>query len=132
LVKGMTVEDLYGTEEKKGLIRYLSVYDAEEGKVNINTAPAEVLQSLSDAIDWGQAEAIIAYRQEQPFKSKADLRRVPGMEAIYAAIEKDITCQSSTFSLRVEGRVREIKKVIFAVLKRDTGKAVKPIFWRVE
>src|SRR4030042_2930144 len=43
LVKGMTKEILYGQEEKKGLIQYLTLYSA--GKVNIKPPHVEVLAS---------------------------------------------------------------------------------------
>jgi general secretion pathway protein K len=135
LVKGMTEEILYGQDEKKGLIHYLSVYS--EDKVNINTATAEVLQSLSDAIDKNLAQAIIDYRQEAPFKDKIkydDIKSLPGMTLeIFNELNDQCDIKSSIFSLHVQGQVREIKQVIYTVLKRDDkDKKVKPIFWRVE
>jgi general secretion pathway protein K len=140
LVKGMTKEILYGTAEKKGLIHYLTIYS--DGKININTASAEVLQSLSvhDAIiTKNLAQAIIDYRQEAPFKETtikcADIESLPGMTLQICNVLNDRTrcdIKSSYFSLRVEGKVREIKKVIYTVLQRDKDKVVKPVFWRVE
>jgi general secretion pathway protein K len=133
LVKGMTEEILYGTDEKKGLIHFLTLY--ADGKVNINTASAEVLQSLSDKIDKSLAQAIIDYRQEEPFKDKIkydDIKPLPGMTLeIFNEINDQCDIKSSTFSLHVEGQVRGIKKVVSTVLKRE-DKKVKPIFWRVE
>jgi general secretion pathway protein K len=132
-VKGMTTEILYGTAEKKGLISYLSVYS--DGKVNINTASAEVLQSLSDKIDKNLAQAIIDYHQKEPFKDKIkydDIKSLPGMTLeIFNEINDQCDIKSATFSLRVEGQVRGIKKVVSTVLKRE-DKKVKPVFWRVE
>jgi general secretion pathway protein K len=140
LVKGMTKEILYGTDEKKGLIHFLTLYS--DGKVNINTASAEVLQSLSvsDAIiDKNLAQAIIDYRQEAPFKDKVkydDIKSLPGMTLEICNVLNDndrCAVKSSYFSLRVEGQVRDIKKVIYTVVQRDDkDKKVKPIFWRVE
>lgn len=133
LVKGMTKEILYGQDEKKGLIHYLTLYS--DGKVNINTAPVEVLQSLSDKIDNVTAQAIIDYRQEKPFKeiNYDDIKSLPGMTLeIFNDIKDQCDVKSSFFSLRAEGQVREIKKVIYTVLKRDESEGVKPIFWRVE
>ncbi|UCC66387.1 MAG: type II secretion system minor pseudopilin GspK [Deltaproteobacteria bacterium] len=130
LVKGMTEDIFYGDEEKKGLVHYLTTFS--EGKVNINTAPSLVLQTLSDSIDEGLAQALIDYRQEEPFKTIEEVNNVPGVTAeIYSEINPVITVQSSTFSLRVEGQVRGIKKGIFMVLNRQ-GEEVRPIFWRAE
>jgi general secretion pathway protein K len=133
LVKGMTKEILYGTGEKKGLIHFLTLYS--DDKVNINTASAEVLQSLSDKIDKNLAQAIIDYRQKEPFKDTIkydDIKSLPGMTLdIFNELNDQCDIKSSTFSLHVEGQVRGIKKVIYAVLKRDEKK-IKPIYWRVE
>lgn len=130
LVKGMTEEILYGNKEKKGLANYLTVHS--DGKVNINTASSLVLQSLSDKIEEGLAEAIIEYRQDDPFTAISDVQNVPGVsQDIYSEISPYITIQSSLFSVQIEGRVREIRKRIFAVLKRGDG-GVKLIHWRVE
>jgi len=128
LVKGMTEEILYGDGERKGLIEYLTVYSVD-GKFNINTASPLVLQSISDQIDQGLAQAIIDYRHEEPFKTLDDLQRVPGLAEL--DIGPHITTKSSYFSVRVEGNVRGIKKVISAVLNRRDG-AVKTVYWRVE
>ena len=133
LVKGMTKEILYGTEEKKGLIHYLTLFS--DGKVNINTASVEVLQSLSDKIDNVTAQAIIDYRQKNPFQEIKydDIKSLPGMTLeIFNDIKDQCDVKSSSFSLRAEGQVREIKKVIYTVLKREEKKGVKPVFWRVE
>jgi len=134
LVKGMTKEILYGTEEKKGLIPYLTLYS--DGKVNINTASVEVLASLSDKIDNVTAQAIIDYRQKNPFQEIKydDIKSLPGMTLeIFNDIKDQCDVKSSYFSLRVEGKVRDIKKVIYTVVNRDEkNKKVKPVFWRVE
>jgi general secretion pathway protein K len=133
LVKGMTKEIFYGQEEKKGLIHYLTLYS--DGKVNINTATVEILQSLSDKIDKVLAQAIIDYRQEKPFKEIKydDIKSLPGMTLeIFNDIKDQCDVKSSTFSLRAEGQMRDIKKVIYTVLKREEKKGIKPIFWRVE
>jgi general secretion pathway protein K len=132
LVKDMTEEVLYGPDEKKGLIHYLTIYN--DGPININTASAEVLQSLSEGIDEYLAQAIIDYRQEEPLKAIQydDIKHLPGMTMeIFNEIRDQCDVKSSTFSLRVEGQVRDIKKRILVVLNRS-GKTITPLFWRVE
>jgi general secretion pathway protein K len=133
LVKGMTKEILYGQEGKKGLINFLTLFS--DGKVNINTASVEVLASLSDKIDSVTAQAIIDYRQKNPFQEIKydDIKSLPGMTLeIFNDIKDQCDVKSSTFSLRAEGQVRDIKKVIYTVLKREEKKGIQPIFWRVE
>jgi general secretion pathway protein K len=133
LVKGMTDEIFSGTPEKKGLRHYLTLYS--DGPVNINTASVEVLQSLSDKIDPVTAQAIIEYRQDRPMKEIKydDIKSLPGMTLdLFNDIKHQCDVKSSYFSLRVEGRVREVKKVLGTVLKRSSTKEIKPIVWRVE
>lgn len=136
LVKGMTEEILYGTDEKKGLIHFLTL--ASEDSVNINTASAEVIQSLSDKIDKVLARAIIDYRQGEPFKEITDstydkIKSLPGMtQDIFNEISSQCGVKSSNFSVRAEGQVGGIKKVIYTMLKRDEDKGVQLTFWRVE
>ena len=85
LVKGMTkgvFEGRPGDAESgvrpvSGMKSFLTVYG--DGKVDINHAPATVLQGLSSKIDSGLAEAIVIERRRKPFESVADLRSVPGM-----------------------------------------------------
>ena len=136
LVKGMTEEVFYGTDEKKGLINYLTIYSNPDDKININTASAEVLQCLSDEITENVAQAIIDYRQEEPLTQEnfKDIEQLPGItlsDNTFGAISDYCGVASSTFSIRVEGQVRGIKKRIYTVVKRG-GEAVEPIFWRVE
>jgi general secretion pathway protein K len=134
LVKGMTKEVFYGTDEKKGLIHYLTIYSDSDSKININTASAEVLQCLSDDINENLAQAIIDFRQEEPLKdiNYDDIKHLPGMTLdIFNEIRDHCDVKSSTFSIRVAGEVRGIKKGIYTVVKRQ-GEGVEPIFWRVE
>ncbi|SDB22100.1 competence protein ComEA [Desulfonatronum thiosulfatophilum] len=60
-------------------------------KVNINTAPSEILQTLP-GIGPALAERIIAYREATPFEEKEDIQKVSGIgEATYNKLEDLIT-----------------------------------------
>lgn len=50
----------------------------ENKKVNINTAPAELLETLP-SIGPKRAEDIIHYREEAPFQSLEELKEIPGI-----------------------------------------------------
>jgi len=137
LVRGMTKEILYGTEGKKGLIHFLTLYS--DGKININTASVEVIQSLSPNIVQNQAQAIVNYLKEKPLIGKESAEwdnvirpLVEGSADISSDLQNQCVIKSSYFSLRVEGHVRDIKKVIYTVVKREDKKGVQSIFWRVE
>jgi len=66
LVKGVSQE----TFER--IRNYVTVYG--DGKININSAPREVIESLSDKLDSSLAQAIIDKRQYKPFETVAELR----------------------------------------------------------
>jgi len=62
LIKGITRELFYGTEEDPGIFSYLTVYG--DGRININTADPLVLKSLSVDMDQEMIEEIMAYRED--------------------------------------------------------------------
>ncbi len=63
LVKGINRQILYGDGEGSGIIDFLTV-NSETGKINIKTAPREVLISIP-GISQEMADTIISLRQEQ-------------------------------------------------------------------
>jgi len=99
--------------------------------VNINTASSEVLQSLSDLMTQGVAEAIVAFRtqaaagqpgQTQEFQKPDDLKRVQGMsDGIYASISGQIAVKATTFEIRTRGTVGKVEKSWVYVVQRKGG-----------
>lgn len=76
LVKGMTRRLLYGDKNKKGLADFLTVH-SRTMRVNINTAPKEVLLAIP-GISVEMVEEILTYRQNKEIKN---LQEVGGMVA---------------------------------------------------
>lgn len=60
LVKGMTPEILHGSNEKRGIINFLTV-NSRTNRININAAPKEVLMAIP-GMTPEFADMIIAYR----------------------------------------------------------------------
>ena len=84
LVKGITPES-YARIRK-----YVTVYG--EGKININTASKEVIESLSGKMDSGLAQAIIDRRNFKFCETIAELRQFPWMtDAVYNEIKDKLT-----------------------------------------
>jgi general secretion pathway protein K len=132
LVRGMREIERFGEKKEKRLLDYLTIYS--DGKININTAPREVIESLSEEMDSAQAAEIVAYRKEEKFKSIDDLRKVPGLDEVddhlIAEIRGWITVKMSTVSFEsnvdCNGAIARIK----AIAKRDQDKA-SLIYWQV-
>lgn len=121
LVKGF--EDL-------DLAAYLTLYS--DGKININTAPVPVLQSLDDGVDRSLAEAVAAYREREDFAAVQDMKTVPGFPAaVFQKVEPFLTVTSSAFSVESEGRYAGTVVRTSAVVRR-LERDVRPVYWRVE
>ena len=127
LVRGMREFQRFG--ENKKLMDFLTIYS--DGKININTAPKEVLESLGESMDSTLAAAIVQYRKEENFESIGDLRKVPGMEGqVLAEIREWITVKSSTFSIEAHVNCNGAVASIKTVATRQGNKA-KLIYWQV-
>ena len=132
LVRGMRELERFGEKKDRRLMDYLTIHS--DGKININTAPKEVLETLSEDIDSAQAAAIVEYRKEQKFESIDDLRKVPGLDDIDDHIIADmrdwITVKSSTFSIEAHVNCNGAVASIRTVAQRQ-GNKTKLIYWQV-
>jgi type II secretory pathway component PulK len=143
-IDGISPEILYGGivngEEKKGLRDFVTVWPRSlpegtaTGTVNINTASSEVLQSLSDLMLPGVAEAIVAFRTQpgadgkpQDYQKPEDLKRVQGMsDGIFASLSGQIGVKSSTFEIRARGTLGKVERTWVYVVQRKGGSAATP------
>lgn len=64
LIRGMTPDIFYGNEDRAGISHYITVV-GRDGKININTAPPEVLGALADEMDTDMVQDLIEFRQDQ-------------------------------------------------------------------
>jgi general secretion pathway protein K len=143
--------DLFDTVEELRLVRgvtqevfervrpFLTVYSS--GKINLNTAPKQILMALSAGQDLGEitestADEIIEYRKEKPFEKIDEIRNVK--ESLYEvlihqAVERRnlLTVQSTAFHVRSTGEFTGTARVIDSVGIR-AGKAIHWRYWRVE
>jgi general secretion pathway protein K len=130
LIKGFDEIERFGEEGSKRLLDYLTVYS--DGRVNINTAPREVLESLSDALDSMVSESILEYREEQEFERVDDLRNVIGMDdLIYEAVRDGISVKGSAYTIEILARCREAAAGVRAVAVKEQDE-LKVVYWRAE
>lgn len=144
--------DLFDTVDELRLVRgvtpevfeklrpFVTVHSS--GKVNLNTAPKQILQALSagqDAAEGGEiteavADEIIAYRKDTPFRKIDEIRNVsPSLSALYQKTRfRDLLeVRSTAFHIRSVGEVVGTTRAIEAVGIR-TGNAIHWRYWRVE
>lgn len=117
--------------------------------INVNTAPKELLMSLSvgdDArnagvIDGAMAERIIAFRKDSPFRNRersalnADMEKAsPALGSLFSRtslIAAMLDTKSVTFRVRSEGEVNGIRRTLEAVGTR-VGNAIQWRYRRLE
>ena len=125
LVRGMTKELYYGTNEKPGIAGFLAIYG--DGRININTAPPEVLYALSDQMDYEAAERMAKYRtlEDNGLDEITWYKNVSGMSHI-ALDASFIKLGSDSFEVTSSGIVERFRKTITASVRR-TGKDIPVI-----
>lgn len=113
-----------------------------DGKVNINTASAEVLQ-LIPGVDPMIAEAIISGRAGEadlsapgmlgPYRSVNEVSRMPNVPPeIVRQLSQFCDVRSKTFQVQVDADVGGYKRTFFAVLGRNSPRDVQILsfYWK--
>lgn len=127
LVKGFT-------PEAAGKIRpYVTVFSDQAGSpistINVNTAAKEVLASLDERIDDRMAERILEERRLQPFKTTAELSRIPGLDTIAIGLVGKISVKGSLFRITSVAKVKDTARTVEALV-RLTGAAPEFLTWQ--
>ena len=112
----------------QGLRHYLTVYS--DGKVNINTAPLEVLEVVLGEDSEDLADDIIKAREDIPFSSTKEVSEAIEEDIPSKALDK-FKVTSEYFNITSEGRVGKITTRIRAVVQR-TKDHIRILLWRVE
>jgi len=157
LVKGITPDVFYGSGESKGIADIVRVYPPKEEsvKININTAPIEVLEAVFKEFGESLPQSIIEERSgidgiepsddDEPFKNPQDILKLPSVSDVLVTLKeenkkgwtgklmKHIDVRSSIFRVESTGRLKDYntKRTITAILKRDSSaRGLKIIYWR--
>jgi len=120
LVRGITPEILGKLQP------YLTTFSEDanspQSKININTAPKEVLAALDERIDDRIAEQILERRRIQAFKDPSELSRVSGMETIAMGLGGRISAKGNLFRITSVARVKDSGRTVEAVVRLSDGK----------
>lgn len=122
--------------DDRGLRGYLTVAPTD-GKINVNTAPLEVLQAVlgtqTGALAQPLTEADIGdlahYRDEHELRSVSDINAVKISHGDLSKITPLIKVTSSYFTVSSKYTLGKVTKNVEAVLKRN-GSTVSIISWR--
>jgi general secretion pathway protein K len=126
LVRGVTPTILSRLE---GFVTVLP--NTKELKVNLNTAPAEVLYALSDGMlaDPGVVDRLIATRETAPFDGASEaLKNVTGFQETLGDGRDFIDSDSPYFRIEAVGEIGDVRRGVVEVVRRD-GPKVQRITW---
>jgi len=112
---------------------FLTVYPETRGapfsKINVNTAPTELLAVLDERMTDDLAARIVDARKTSPLKSSADITRIAGLETIGIALQGKIAVKGSIFRIQSRAQVRETVRIVEAVV-RISGTQSVVLYWR--
>jgi general secretion pathway protein K len=111
----------------KKLRPFLTVYD-DCPKININTAPKEVIAAFADDITADLAAAVVDYRKTHPFQNLNELMNVPGMSGKINTLSLPTyaTVMGTAYRIFSEAKVNETVRDIEAVV----GSGGQILYWR--
>ena len=134
LVKGFSRKLLYGDGQHQGLMGYLTTA-GQDGRININTAPAPVLQALADNLEEEEAQKLVEFRAD---KDNRDLlarpdwyHRVEGFPGDVVLDQKLITTSSSWFRITVTATLDQIQRTGEGLLHRQDNQEQVLLYWQV-
>jgi len=115
LIKGFEDSETYN-KIKPYLCAYINTGGASS--ININTASAEVLQSLSADMTSDMASDIIERRTEEPFKDIKEFTSFSKLGTIIKNVE-NLSTSSDYFLLRTQAKIGRANKIVYTIIYRD-------------
>lgn len=135
LVKGMTTELLYGDAEHEGLAEYISIV-GDDGRIHLNTAPAPVLQAMSDDMTPALAQELIDFREDP---QNAELlttvdwyRQVSGLPASIDIEQDLLAVVGKYFEIKVRATYHQFTRHGTGILLRDNEQKQTLLQWKQE
>ncbi len=137
MVKGITPELLYGTEEKPALAPLLT-FLGDDGKININSADILLLQAIGNDLTKSMAESMISFREDEGnIEQLADpqwystVPSFPGDIAETIKKQNIATVASKFFTIQATAELHTQQKTITATVER-TNEEISILRWHSE
>lgn len=136
LIKGITPEILYGTDETTGLAEYITVHNREDGRININTAPLPVLMSIDDRINEEDVAALDEFRTApasfEALASSSWYLDVTGWPGDVVLDDTAIATQGSSFMIRATTSYQERSLRMHTVVNREDADKLEIVHFRMD
>ena len=121
------------------LRQFLTVYGQSQQQtqqqINANTAPPEVIASLSPelAANAGLVKQIILYRTIKPFSQSTDITNLPGVsDQLSEQLAKVLTTRSNYFTINAMGSFSGSRKMVNATFHRQQNGVSNLASWHEE
>jgi general secretion pathway protein K len=112
---------------------FVTVYNDGTGapvsKINVNTAPREVLAALDEQMTSELAKRIVEYRKTTPIKNPADITGIPGLETVGMGLQTKIGVKGNLYRIYSRAQVSETIRIVEAVVRID-GQQSSVLYWR--
>jgi len=133
LVRGITPELYYGTEEMTGLATLVTPHGTD-GRININTADPLVLGALSAQIAPDMVDGMLTYRdnEDSDLSNPEWYKWVPGFPSDIEISPALITTASVYFEISTEVAREKMHKKVRGMIARGPGSGTELIYWKVE
>ncbi len=135
LIKDWNKKLLNGDKEHSGIINYLTI-GGQNGKININTAPALVLQSLHEDMTEELASDLVDFRLDEENKellAQQDwYKQVSGFPGDITFDKELITLSSNYFLVTVTARLGEMQRIGSGMIMREDNHEQALLYWKVE
>ena len=100
LVKGVTPEILFGTDKKKGIIHFLTLYSTAS-RINVNAAPKEILAALP-GMTADTADRVMELRTSSQIRGMEDIKDIIGSSYSQTAPHMSFSSGSTAGAYTVE------------------------------
>ena len=96
LIRGMTPELFYGSDKYLSLARFITVAGSD-GRINLNSAPPELIRYLAPGIDDEAATKLVEFRQE---KVNRDALATPGWYSMVSSFPGDVVINEALLTTK--------------------------------
>ena len=101
----------------------MTVYSEQGGslisksKININTAPKEVIIALNKGVDERLAARVLEERRLKPFKTVAELSRISGFETISTGLQGFVSVKGVVYRITSVAQVKDTFRTVEAIIR---------------
>lgn len=116
LIKGFEEDEII--QDSEGLLCAFG----PAASINVNTAPAEVLESLAAGMTTTIAEAIVTNRKSDPYENMNQFLTTNNLSTIIPAADRNsLSVSSDYFLLETEANIGQSRTLMYSIIHRENN-----------